>query len=119
MPTRVGADPDLLVGWRNREAGDAGKLCGSDQRPIVGLDVGEILTLAQPADAGIGVGNVDEPGCDSHFRRLAHRILYRFGASTSSPVGGRRRPRIFHETSFLAWDASVFQTAARQIGFNA
>jgi len=77
MSSRVDADPHLLVRWRDCKAGDAGELRGGDHRPMVGLDVGEGLALAQPPDAGVGVGYVDEPGRDSHFRCLGHQLGHR------------------------------------------
>ena len=128
MSATIGADPHVVVRGRDRKAGNTGELRGCNQRAIVGPDIGKVVALSQPADAGVGVGHVDESGRDSHFRRLRHRLLIAIvtcdlACRRSALIRGRRTPTsltragpgslltaatslspiaVFHETPYLA-----------------
>src|SRR4029079_19622315 len=72
---RVGADPDVLPGRRNRERPDPLQRLAAGDPPSVGVDVGEAPAGAAAIDAGLRIGRVAETsarlGLVGHARRIA------------------------------------------------
>ena len=62
VPARIGANPDVFVGGRNRQPLDASDFRLIGQTAAAGSRVLEARGRANPADARVRVGYVDEPG---------------------------------------------------------
>src|SRR5690606_33626464 len=68
VAARVGADPHVLPRGRDHERLDAGPLRFGYERAVGGV-VREAPAAADAPEAGVGVGDVDEPGLPGGLRR--------------------------------------------------
>ena len=73
VSVREGAEPGVGTRGRERQAGDAGEDLGGEDFGSVGVQVAEGFASADAGDAGLGVGDMDEPrvfegmGAVDHF----------------------------------------------------
>jgi hypothetical protein len=66
MPARIGADPYIDIGRRNRQGADALQLFAIPDVLAIGVAIAETLALAQPANARLRVADIGQAD-GAHF----------------------------------------------------
>src|ERR1700730_12457515 len=78
MTAWVHADPDIVIGRRNRQPGDSLEFSRSSQLPLVGQVVSKALAGTLASIAGSGVGYINQAGALCHMRGLSGGAVEQF-----------------------------------------